>query len=52
MFNMNKWIVDTRCTKHMTLYKCSFNTYQLIVVIRVWLGDNGLVDAIGLAPLS
>jgi hypothetical protein len=40
MLDMSKWIVDSGCTKHMTPYKCSFNTYQPIPTTKAWLGDK------------
>lgn len=51
MLDMSKWIVDSGCTKHMTPYKCSFNTYQPIPATKVWLGDNGMVQAIGMGTI-
>lgn len=48
MLEMSKWIVDSGYTKHITLYKYSFNTYQPIIITKVWLGDNGMVEAIGM----
>jgi hypothetical protein len=51
MLDMSKWIVDSGCTKHMTPYKCSFNTYEPIPATKVWLGDIGMVDAIGMGTI-
>jgi hypothetical protein len=45
ILDMSKWIGDPGCTKHMTPYKCSFNTYEPIPASKAWLGDNGMVDA-------
>lgn len=43
MVFMSKWIIDSSITKHMILYKYSFETYKIILATKVWLGKNGMV---------
>jgi transposase InsO family protein len=46
--NMFKWIIDSGATQHMTPHRQAFLTYQSISNRKVYLGDNGVVDAIGI----
>ena len=51
MAALSKWIVDSGATKHMTPYKCSFATYEPIEATSVLMGDNGVVEAIGMGSI-
>ena len=46
--NMFSWIIDSGATQHMTPHREAFLTYELISNRKVYLGDNGMVDAIGM----
>jgi hypothetical protein len=45
ILDMSKWIVDSGCTNYITPFKCSFYIYQVVVVSKVWMNDNGMVEA-------
>lgn len=32
------------CNKHIVLFKSSFNTYQQILITKVWFCDNGITE--------
>ena len=46
--NILKWIIDSGATQHMTPNRQAFLTYQPISNRKVFLGDNGMVEAIGM----
>jgi len=46
--NMFKWIVDSGATQHMTPHRQAFLTYKPLSNRNVHLGDNGMVEAIGI----
>jgi transposase InsO family protein len=46
--NIFKWIIDSGATQHMTPHRQAFLTYQPISNRKVFLGDNGMVEAIGM----
>ena len=45
--NMNKWIIDLGAIEHMTPCRQAFDTYETISMCHVFLGDNGMVEAVG-----
>ena len=44
---VSKWIVDSGATQHMTPNRQAFDTYETISSRNVFLGDNGMVEALG-----
>lgn len=48
---MSKRIIDLDATRYITLYKYSFDTCEEISAIKVWLGDNSMVQAIGIGSI-
>ena len=44
---MSKWIIDSGATQHMTPHRQAFDTYEAISNCHVFLGDNGMVEAVG-----
>ena len=44
---IGKWIVDSGATQHMTPNRHAFDTYESISSRNVFLGDNGMVEALG-----
>ena len=49
--NMFTWIVDSGATQHMTSHRDAFHTYQPIVGKKIYLGDNGMVEALGVGQI-
>ena len=45
--SMHKWLIDSGATQHMTFHKEAFDSYESISHRKVYLGDNGVVEAIG-----
>ena len=45
--NMSKWIIDSGASQHMTPHRQAFDTYKVISNRHVFLGDNGMVEAMG-----
>ena len=45
--DVSKWIVDSGATQHMTPNRHAFDTYESISSRNVFLGDNGMVEALG-----
>ena len=45
--SIHKWLIDLGATQHMTFHKKVFNCYESISHPNVYLGDNGVVEAIG-----
>lgn len=43
-----KWIMDVGATKHMTLYRVGFNTYEVISPHYEFLIDGWVAKAIGM----
>lgn len=41
-----KWIMEFEATKHMTLYRDKFATYEVVATYNVQLDDNSFVEAI------
>src|SRR5450631_1639278 len=42
-----RWIVDSGASQHMTPHKQFFDTYEPISGRKVFMGDNGMVEAVG-----
>jgi hypothetical protein len=42
-----RWIVDSGASQHMTPHKHFFDTYEAISARKVFMGDNGMVEAVG-----
>ena len=45
------WIINLSASKHMTLHKDAFHTYEVITPRNVDLGDNNVVQAIGMGSI-
>ena len=41
-----KWIMDLEATKHMILYRAAFDTYEVISLYNVRLGNDSVVETI------
>ena len=48
---MFTWIVDSGATQHMTSHRDAFHTYQPISGKKIYLGDNGMVEALGMGDI-
>ncbi len=46
-----KWIMDSGATKHMTPHKVAFNIYEVIPTRNVHMGDDSIVEAIGMGSI-
>ena len=46
-----KWIMDSGATKHMTLHRTTFNTYEVISPRDVRLSDGSMAAAIGMGSI-
>ena len=46
-----KYIIDLGASKHMTLYRATFDTYEITVSCNVYLDDNSIVKAIGMGSI-
>jgi hypothetical protein len=42
-----RWIVDSGASQHMTPHKHFFDTYEPISGRKMFMGDNGMVEAVG-----
>lgn len=51
MVAISTWIIDSDTAMLMIPYKCSFDTYDEILVIKIWLGDNDMVQTIGMESI-
>ena len=49
--SMCKWILDSGATKHMTPHRMAFHTYEVISPRNVHLGDDSVVNAIGIGSI-
>ena len=49
--NMFTWIVDSGATQHMTSHRDAFHTYKPISGKKIYLGDNGMVEALGMGEI-
>ena len=49
--SMCKWIMDSGATKHMTPHRAAFDTYEVIPPRNVHLGDDSVVNAIGVGSI-
>lgn len=43
--------MDSGATKHVTLYKTTFDIYDIIALRNVHLGDDGIVKSIGMGSI-
>jgi transposase InsO family protein len=48
---MCKWIMDSGATKHMTPHRAAFHTYEVISPRNVHMGDDSIVQAIGMGTI-
>ena len=46
-----KWIMDSGATKHMTPHKVAFDMYEVIPTRNVHMGDDSIVEAIGMGSI-
>jgi hypothetical protein len=46
-----KWIMDSGATKHMTAHRAEFDTYEVIPTRNVHMGDDSIVEAIGMGSI-
>jgi hypothetical protein len=46
-----KWIMDSRATKHMTPHRAAFDMYEVIPTCNVHMGDDSIVEAIGMGSI-
>ncbi len=46
-----KWIMDSGATKHMTPHRAAFDTYKVIPTRNVHIGDDNIVEAIGMGSI-
>src|SRR5450631_1333284 len=46
-----RWIVDSGASQHMTPHKHFFDTYEPVTGRKVFMGDNGMVEAVGKGSL-
>ncbi len=46
-----KWIMDSGATKHMTPHRAAFDTYEVIPTCNVHMGDDSIVEAIGMGSI-
>lgn len=49
--DMFTWIVDSGATQHMTSHRDAFHTYQSVVGKKIYMGDNGMVEALGIGEV-
>jgi len=47
----SKWIMDSGATKHMTSHRAAFDTYEVIAPRNVHLGDDSVVEAVGMGSI-
>ena len=48
---LSKWIMDSGATKHMTPHKEAFATYEVISPRNVHMGDDSIVEAVGMGSI-
>jgi len=46
-----KWIMDLGATKHMTPHRAAFDMYEVIPTRNVHMGDDSIVEAIGMGSI-
>ena len=46
-----KWMMDLKATKHMTLQRTAFDTYEVISPHNMHLDDDNLSEAIGMGSI-
>jgi hypothetical protein len=46
-----KWIMDSGATKHMTPHRATFDMYEVIPTRNVHMGDDTIVEAIGMGSI-
>ena len=48
----DSWIIDSGASMHMTSHREWFNTYKKIDPLKVYLGDNNTVEAVGIGNIN
>jgi hypothetical protein len=46
-----KWIMDSGATKHMTPHRAAFDMYEVIPIHNMHMGDDSIVEAIGMGSI-
>lgn len=46
-----KWIMDSEATIHITSHRTAFDTYEVIASHNVHLGDDSVVEALGIESI-
>jgi hypothetical protein len=46
-----KWIMDSGATKHMTPHRAAFDMYEVIATRNVHMGDDSIVEVIGMGSI-
>ncbi|OAE20919.1 hypothetical protein AXG93_3256s1660 [Marchantia polymorpha subsp. ruderalis] len=49
--SMWEWIMDSGATKHMTSHRLAFHTYEVLTSQNVHLGDDSILEAIGIGSI-
>jgi hypothetical protein len=49
--SMSEWIMDSGATKHMTSHRLAFDTYEVLTSRSVHLGDDSILEAIGIGSI-
>ena len=44
--------MDSGATKHIILHRTTFDTYKLIILRNVYLGDDSVVEAIRMGSIT
>lgn len=48
---MCKWIMDFGASNHMAFCRMTFYTYKVIVTYNVYLGDDSIMNTIGMGSI-
>ena len=49
--SMLEWIIDSRATKYMTSHRLAFDTYEVLTSRSIHLGDDSILEAIGIGSI-